>query len=41
MHWEQVQKLFENQFATMEARLLGMEQAVGDPRRFQDQMVEF
>ena len=40
MHKEGVWQLFEEQFAMMEQRLVGMEKAVGEVKRLQTQMAE-
>ena len=41
MHRESVRQVFEEQFATMEQRLVGMEKAVGELKGLQTQMAEF
>ena len=41
MHRESVRQVFEEQFATMEQRLMGMEKAVGELKGLQSQMAEF
>ena len=41
MHKEGVRQLFEDQFATMEQRLAGMEKVVGELKGLQAHMVEF
>ena len=41
MHRESVRQVFEEQFATMEQRLAGMEKAVGELKGLQSQMAEF
>ena len=41
MHRESVRQVFEEQFATMEQRLAGMEKAVGELKGLQTQMADF
>ena len=41
MHRESVRQVFEEQFATMEQRLVGMEKAVGELKGLQTQMADF
>ena len=41
MHRESVRQAFEEQFAMMEQRLMGMEKAVGELKDLQTQMAEF
>ena len=41
MHRDSVRQVFEEQFATMEQRLMGMEKAVGELKGLQSQMAEF
>ena len=41
MHTESVRQVFEEQFATTEQRLVGMEKAVGELKGLQTQMAEF
>ena len=41
MHKEGIRQLFEDQFTTMEQRLVGMENAVGELKGLQTQMADF
>ena len=41
MHRDSVRQVFEDQFATLEQRLTGMEKAGGELKGLQTQMTEF